>query len=136
VELYLWHEGALRPPDEVAASLSAALGEAAFARQMRRASVVLAAPGRGVRSESQQHFTFRHDSSGWTEERRYRGVHPMLFERLQLGRLAKFDLTRLPSLEDVYLYRGVAQGNPKDERLFAMAEVRDLTPVRDAEGRT
>ena len=42
---------------------------------------------------------------------------------------------RLPSAEDVYLFRGVARANAKDERLFALAEVRDLTPVRDADGR-
>ncbi len=29
----------------------------------------------------------------------------------------------------------VANDNPKDERLFAAAEVRDLTPVRDETGR-
>jgi acetyl-CoA carboxylase carboxyltransferase component len=29
----------------------------------------------------------------------------------------------------------MARANPRDERLFAMAEVRDLTPVRDAAGR-
>ena len=38
------------------------------------------------------------------------------------------------SVEDVYLFRGVARDNPSDERLFALAEVRDLTPVRDDEG--
>ena len=37
--------------------------------------------------------------------------------------------------EDVYLFHGVARENPKDERLFALAEVRDLTPVRDEDGR-
>ena len=36
-----------------------------------------------------------------------------------------------PSAEDVYLFHGVARDNPQDERLFALAEVRDLTPVRD-----
>jgi acetyl/propionyl-CoA carboxylase alpha subunit/acetyl-CoA carboxylase carboxyltransferase component len=135
VEIYLWQEGASAPPDEVAASLGAALHEARFGRTIRRASIVLAVAGGGGGSENQQHFTFRREASEWTEERRYRGVHPMLFERLQLGRLAKFDLERLPSVEDVYLYRAVAERNRKDERLFAMAEVRDLTPVRDAEGR-
>jgi acetyl-CoA carboxylase carboxyltransferase component len=33
------------------------------------------------------------------------------------------------------LFRAVALYNPKHERLFALAEVRDLTPVRDADGR-
>ena len=64
-----------------------------------------------------------------------RGIHFMLAERLQFDRLAHFDLERLASVRDVYLFHAVAKGNPKDERLFAMAEVRDLTAVRDAEGR-
>ena len=59
----------------------------------------------------------------------------MLFRRMQLGRLSKFELERQPSVEDVFLYLGTARDNPKDERLFAVAEVRDLTPVRDAAGR-
>jgi acetyl-CoA carboxylase carboxyltransferase component len=55
-------------------------------------------------------------------------------ERLRLWRLSEFELERLPSAEDVYLLRGTARSNPADERLFAVAEVRDLTPVRDADG--
>ena len=35
----------------------------------------------------------------------------------------------------MYLIHGVARDNPKDERLFACAEVRDITPVRDETGR-
>ncbi len=136
VEIYLWHEGEAAPADDLAASLQKALAEAGFPRPVRRASVALAMPGRGLgREASQQHFTFRGGPDGWREDRRYRGVHFILFERMQMGRLAKFDLERLPSVEDVHLYRAVAQANPKDERLFAMALVRDLTPVRDAQGR-
>jgi acetyl-CoA carboxylase carboxyltransferase component len=56
-------------------------------------------------------------------------------KRLHLWRFENFNLERLPSVEDVYLFRGVARENPKDERLFACAEVRDLTPVRDEHGR-
>ena len=135
VELYLWQEGAPGSEDENAETLRAALTATIFARPLRRASVVLAIIGHRQGSDSQQHFSFRSAPSGFVEERRYRGVHPMLFERLQLGRLSRFDLSRLPSAEEIHLYRGVAQGNTRDERLFAMAEVRDLTPVRDADGR-
>ena len=39
------------------------------------------------------------------------------------------------SAEDVYLFHAVAHENPKDERLIALAEVRDLTAVRDSAGR-
>ncbi len=55
--------------------------------------------------------------------------------RLELWRLSGFHLDRLPSPEGVYLFHGIARENPRDERLFAMAEVRDLTPVRDGAGR-
>ena len=63
-------------------------------------------------------------------------MHPLIAQRMQLERLRNFDLTRLPSAdEDVYLFRCVARDNPADERLVALAQVRDLTPLRDAEGR-
>ncbi len=135
VELYLWQDAPERPPDEAAAELQFALSAAGFSRPLRRASVVVAAPGRGLGSDSQRHFTFRGGPSSWTEDRQHRGAHPILFERLQLGRLSGFELERLPTGDDLYLYRAIARSNPKDERLFAMAEVRDLTPVRDADGR-
>ena len=63
-------------------------------------------------------------------------MHPMIAERLDLWRLSNFNLERLPSAEDVYLFHAVARENPKDERLIAIAEVRDLTPARDSAGRT
>ena len=59
----------------------------------------------------------------------------MLAKRLHLWRLSNFNIERLPSVEDVYLIHAVARDNPKDERLFACAEVRDVTPVRDDAGR-
>ena len=60
----------------------------------------------------------------------------MLAKRLDLERLCRFALTRLDSAEDVYLFHGVARDNPKDERLFVLAEVRDLTPVPTRRGRS
>jgi hypothetical protein len=59
----------------------------------------------------------------------------MMAKRLHLWRLSNFKIERLPSVEDVYLLHAVARDNPKDERLFACAEVRDVTPVRDEAGR-
>ncbi len=70
-------------------------------------------------------------TAGYQEVQLFRGVHPMMGERLHLWRLKNFKIDRLPSVEDVYLLHAVANENPKDERLFAVAEVRDLTPVRD-----
>jgi hypothetical protein len=59
----------------------------------------------------------------------------MMGKRLHLWRLSNFKIERLPSVEDVYLLHAVARDNPKDERLFACAEVRDVTSVRDRAGR-
>ena len=58
----------------------------------------------------------------------------MIAERLDLWRLSNFSLRRLASAEDVYLFHAVARANPKDERLIAIAEVRDLTAARDSAG--
>ncbi len=59
----------------------------------------------------------------------------MMAKRLNLSRLSNFNIERLSSAEDVYLLHAVARDNPKDERLIACAEVRDVTPWRDETGR-
>jgi len=69
------------------------------------------------------------------ENRDLRGLHPMMAERMELWRLSNFELERLPSVPDVYLFRAIGRDNPRDERLVAVAEVRDLTPVRADDGR-
>ena len=76
--------------------------------------------------------TFARDGEENTD---LRGMHPMLAERMDIWRLREFALERTPSAEDIYLFRAEARENPKDERLVALAEVRDLTPVRDEDGR-
>ncbi|MFN8038355.1 MAG: carboxyl transferase domain-containing protein [Acidimicrobiales bacterium] len=73
-------------------------------------------------------------TGAFVEDRSLRGLHPMMAERLHLWRLANFAVERLPSAEDVYLFHGIGRDAPSDERLFAVAEVRDLTPVRDDHG--
>ncbi|WP_332253536.1 carboxyl transferase domain-containing protein, partial [Saccharomonospora halophila] len=133
VDLYLtWPD---RPDDEdtTAAKLVAALSEVSLPGRVRRVTATVA--GRSG-AAMHHHFTFRPSPSGLTENRLIRGLHPLVAQRLQLHRLNRFDLTRLPSAdEDVYLFRCVATRNPADERLVAMAQVRDLTPLRDREGR-
>ena len=69
------------------------------------------------------------------EDVKFRGMHPMVARRLQMWRLSNFDFSRLPSRGDTYLFDCVARDVPGDRRLVAVAEVRDLTPVRDAAGR-
>ncbi len=83
-----------------------------------------------------RYLTFRWTTSGEiAEDQRIRGVHPMVARRLDLWRLREFDLTRLPAPEDVLLFDCVAKSNPADRRLVAMAQVRQLAPVRDEKGR-
>jgi acetyl/propionyl-CoA carboxylase alpha subunit/acetyl-CoA carboxylase carboxyltransferase component len=81
-------------------------------------------------------FTFSREPDGeYAEDRNFSGLHPMMADRMDIWRLANFELERLPSDQDVYLFRAVARENPRDERLVALAEIRDLTPVRDESGR-
>jgi acetyl-CoA carboxylase carboxyltransferase component len=78
--------------------------------------------------------TFRPSETGLEEDRVIRDMHPLTGQRLDLWRLKNFDGTRLPSPVDTYLFHIVAKDNPADERIAALAEVRDVTPLRDAEG--
>ena len=88
------------------------------------------------RREAVDVMTFSRGADGTlAEDRRFRGMHPMMAERMDVRRLEEFELERLPSAQDVYLFRAVANANPRDERLVGLAEVRDLTPVRDEAGR-
>ncbi|MBU4187799.1 MAG: ATP-grasp domain-containing protein, partial [Actinobacteria bacterium] len=77
------------------------------------------------------YITFRPDAAGEpVEDERIRGVHPMVFRRLNLWRLSEFDATRLPAPRGVLLFDCVAKSNPDDRRLVAMAEVSQLAAVR------
>jgi acetyl-CoA carboxylase carboxyltransferase component len=135
VDFYLWRSGDLGDAGATERAVAEAVGEAAFPDQTTRVLIAVNGPGRGLGMAGTQHFTYRRTASGFQEDRLLRGLHPMMAERLQMWRLANFRTERLPSVEDVYLFHGIAFDNPKDERLFAIAEVRDLTPVRDASGR-
>ncbi|WP_187361522.1 carboxyl transferase domain-containing protein [Phytoactinopolyspora mesophila] len=118
--------------DVMADELHRALSASTLPSNLRRITATVAGSSGAV---LHHHFTFRPSTTGLTEERLIRGLHPMIGQRLQLQRLRHFDLTRLPSAdEDVYLLRCVAPSNPSDERLVALAQVRDLTPLRDADG--
>ncbi|MCP2251643.1 Acetyl/propionyl-CoA carboxylase, alpha subunit [Prauserella aidingensis] len=107
-------------------------GELAAASLPDRTVRVTASVAGRTGSAMHHHFTFTAGADGPVEDRVIRGLHPMIAQRLQLPRWRNFDLTRLPSAdEEVYLYRAVAKGNEADERLVAMAQVRDLTPLKD-----
>ena len=135
IDFYVFHSGKLGDPDTTQQEVRSVLNQAGFPRSIRR--IVVTAAGTGQRQGIVGlHFTFRPTSENtYEEEKLYRKIHPLLGERLHLWRLSNFKIERLPSVEDVYLLHAMARDNPKDERLFACAEVRDVTPVRDEAGR-
>ncbi|GAA2018485.1 ATP-grasp domain-containing protein [Nakamurella flavida] len=122
-----------RPADSEAVSdeLRAAVDTVPVLARGRRVTVsVVSGPDQGV-----EQFTFRPTGdTGVAEERIVRGLHPLIAQRLDLWRLKNFVGTRLPAADDVYLVHCVAPDNPSDERLVALAAVRDVTPLRDASG--
>jgi len=131
-DLYFWRSGRPAKEDALTGKIGDLLAGTSLPSGLRRVAVVVSG-GDGAQS-----FTFRRDASendAFREERVYRGIHPMLALRLELWRLQNFHLERLPAPERVYFFHGVARENPRDERLLAVAEVRDLTPVRNPDGR-
>jgi acetyl/propionyl-CoA carboxylase alpha subunit/acetyl-CoA carboxylase carboxyltransferase component len=119
--------------DAMAVRLGQLLTEHPLPAGVRRITTTVAGTSGAV---MHHHFTFRPDGAGFAEDRLIRGLHPQIAQRLQLQRLREFDLTRLPSAdEEIYLFKAVAKTNPADERLFAMGQVRDLTPLRESDGR-
>jgi acetyl/propionyl-CoA carboxylase alpha subunit/acetyl-CoA carboxylase carboxyltransferase component len=133
-DFYTWRSEPLRKDEAIAQEIREALDQTSFPQALQRIVVAVNAPGKGLGMASTQHFTYRPGKIGYQEDRLYRGLHPMMGERHHLWRLANFQIERLPSVEDIYLFHGIARDNPQDERLFALAEVRDLTPVRDESG--
>ena len=139
-DIYLTWDGQPDDADAMAAALRDVLaaqplpaGRAAGRAPLSRITAIVAGRSGAV---MHHHFTFRPGPDGITEERLIRGLHPLIAQRMQLERLREFDLTRLPSAdEEVYLFSAVARQNPADERLVALAQVRDLTALRDSEGR-
>ena len=128
--LLRWSE---EPPDAdaMAVELGAVVNAAGLPPTVVRVALTVSSrAGADVR-----HFTFRRAEGVFAEERVTRGLHPMIARRLHLWRLANFDVTRLPAVEDVHLFHCAARDSPSDERLVALAEVRDFTAVRDASGR-
>ena len=133
-DFYAQHAGPMPDGDALAERLHAALAGVSLPASVRRIVVTVAAPGTDRGMSAITPFTFRPGPDGLYEDVMLRGLHPMMSHRLRLARLSEFSLERLPAGEDLYLFHGVARSNPKDERLFAVAEVRDLTPLSDEHG--
>ncbi|MFI0793153.1 carboxyl transferase domain-containing protein [Micromonospora rubida] len=132
-DIYLAWEGQPEDSDAMAAALHEAIAAYPLPSHVSRLTATVAGSRGAV---MHHHFTFRPSTTGMTEERLIRGLHPYIAQRMQLERLRKFDLTRLPSSdEEVYLFQCQARENPSDDRLVAFAQVRDLTELREHDGR-
>jgi acetyl/propionyl-CoA carboxylase alpha subunit/acetyl-CoA carboxylase carboxyltransferase component len=132
-DIYLAWEKQPEQSDAMAAALHEVVSAHPLPNQVRRLTATVAGSSGAV---MHHHFTFRPSTTGMAEERLIRSLHPYIAQRMQLERLSKFDLTRLPSSdEEVYLFQCVARENPSDDRLVAFAQVRDLTELREHDGR-
>ena len=133
VDVVTWRDGERPDIAQTAAVVAELATRCDFGRPVLRLDVnISSSAGPTEEHLRSQHVTLvgRPDGS-FVEDELYRDLHPMLAERLEFWRLSNFVLERRPSPEDVYLFDGVARTNPKDHRLFALAEVRDLARVED-----
>ena len=132
VDLYLSWPDAPGAVTALSDGLRQILRELPFSQRLRRIAVAVC-PGGGRRVS---YFTFRPGPGGVVvEDDLVRGVHPMVGQRLNLWRLRDFTITRLDAPEDVLLYHCIAPDNPADQRLVALAQIRQMAVVRDADGR-
>ena len=131
VDLYLSWPQMPESTGMASEELARLLADLPFMGEVRRVAVAVC-PGGG---RPVSYFTFRPGESGVVEDELVRGIHPMVGRRLNLWRLRNFTITRLEAPEDVMLYHCVARDNESDQRLVALAQVRQLAVVRDADGR-
>ncbi|ABF39471.1 Carbamoyl-phosphate synthase L chain, ATP-binding protein [Candidatus Koribacter versatilis Ellin345] len=120
---------------ELQQELNDALAACRFSQPVQRIVIAVAARNGKPGNTEMQYFTYEPSGTGYQEVQLFRGVHPATGDRLHLWRLGNFNITRLPSIDDIFVMRAIAKSNSKDERLFAVAEVRDLTPIRDESGK-
>ena len=135
VDLVAWSRDAGPPIEQRSEQVQDLLKRCDFGAPLHRLDLTITSlAGDQPERDRTQHLTFRSDGAGQlVEDTLYRNLHPMLGKRLDLWRLSNFRLERLASPEDVYLFHGIAHDNPRDHRLFALAEVRDLVRVQRAE---
>lgn len=130
IDLYVWWPDAPEG-DDLASELISRLATVPVTQRVRRVAVgVLGGQDRPV-----GYVTLRPAAGGGLfEDRIVRDVHPMVGRRLSMWRLRDFDLTRLDAPNDVILLQGRARTNARDQRLFALAQVRQFGVGRDEHG--
>ncbi len=132
VDLYLAWADAPEDADAVSEHLRPLVSALPCAGEVRRICVAVTSGA----ERPVGYWVFRPDEDGGlVEDDLTRGVHPMVGRRLNLWRLRDFHLTRVEAPEDVLLYECVARENAADRRLVALAQVRQMSTVRDEDGR-
>ncbi|NLE82374.1 MAG: ATP-grasp domain-containing protein [Rhodococcus sp.] len=129
-DVYISWTDAPEDAEEMSGALLAKLEAAPTIPSRRRFTVTVL----DATNASERQFTFRPAESGLEEDLTIRDMHPLTGQRLDLWRFKNFTGTRLPAASDTYLYRLVGNEHPDDERLIALAEIRDLTPQYDESG--
>jgi biotin carboxylase/acetyl-CoA carboxylase carboxyltransferase component len=133
VDVTSWREGETVDIASTANAVTELAERCQFGRSIRRLDVTVSSSTGSPEARSRSHHVTLdgQDDGSFVENLLYRDLHPMLAERLELWRLSNFELERRPSPEDVYMFDGIARTNPKDHRLFAVGEVRDLLAAHD-----
>ena len=131
VDLYLHWADVPSNADEASERLRTLLTALPLAHDVRRVCVAVCSGA----ERPVGYYVFRPAADGSVvEDDLTRGVHPMVGRRLDLWRLRNFHVTRVEAPEDVLLYECVARENPADRRLVALAQVRQMSVVRDEDG--
>jgi acetyl/propionyl-CoA carboxylase alpha subunit/acetyl-CoA carboxylase carboxyltransferase component len=131
LDLYLHWSDPPESADDTSERLRTLVATLPVARDVRRICVALCSGG----DRPVGYYVFRPGRDGEVvEDDLTRGVHPMVGRRLDLWRLRNFHVTRIEAPEDVLLYECVARENPTDRRLVALAQVRQMSVVRDEAG--
>jgi acetyl/propionyl-CoA carboxylase alpha subunit/acetyl-CoA carboxylase carboxyltransferase component len=131
IDLYLLWRDLPESPAQASAMLQQAVEELGVVERVRRVAIAVCSGA----AKSVSYFTYRPGPHGSYEDDLVRGVHPMVGRRLNLWRLRDFNITRLDAPDDVLLYLCVAPDNEADQRLVALAQIRELALVRDSSGR-
>ena len=132
VDLYLAAPQLPRDGDTASAELAIRLAALPVIAHLRRIAIGI------VRDADTEvgYVTLRPQPDGsLIEDDPVRDVHPMVGRRLNLWRLRDFTLTRLDAPKDVLLLHCVGRDNPADQRLVALAQVRQFSVVRDERGK-
>jgi len=74
------------------------------------------------------HRTFVPTQDGFREDGSLQQIHPEAARRIDLERLAGFELSRIPGSEGIYCFHARSREVPSDERIFVLVDLRSRSP--------